>query len=284
VRLLYLDVFAGLSGDMLLGALLDLGAPREPLDAAIQALGLEREVRLEISRVSRHQIAATRCRVVLQQPAPTDPPPATPPKPAPTAPPDHDHPPSHDHPHPHPAGALAARSVPARPYREIVRLLQSAPLEAAVRARAERAFALLAEAEAKVHALPTDQVEFHEVGAADSLVDFVGAAALVEALAPDRIVCSPIPLARAIGRSSHGAIPIPAPATINLLRGVPVVGQGGPDQTERVTPTGAALAVSLADSYGPIPAGRPNAIGYGAGQKEFVSVPNLVRLILLDAD
>ena len=129
--------------------------------------------------------------------------------------------------------------------------------------------------------MSVDAVAFHEVGAADSLVDFVGAAALIEALAPDRIVSSPLPLARALGRSSHGTIPIPAPATVNLLQGVPVIGQSGPDQSERVTPTGAALVVSLADSYGPIPAGRIDGVGYGAGHKEFASVPNLLRVMLL---
>ncbi len=147
---------------------------------------------------------------------------------------------------------------------------------------AQHAFKLLAEAESLVHGVAIEDVAFHEVGAVDSLVDIVGAAALVEALAPDRIVCSPMPLARAIGRSAHGAIPIPAPATAYLLRGVPVVGQNGPDQSERVTPTGAALAVSLADSFGPIPSGRLVSVGYGAGRKDFRSVPNLLRLLVLE--
>ena len=288
-RVLYLDIFAGISGDMMLGALLDLGVPAEPLHAVVAALGLEREVQLEIGPVARHQIAATRCRVVLTARA-AQPVLASPAahQPAPEHP-DHDHGHDHDHDrshtHPHPPGDGAAvpdvHHVPERPYRDIVALLDRATLTPSVRARAQRAFRLLAEAEAKVHGVSVDAVAFHEVGAADSLVDFVGAAALIEALAPDRIVCSPLPLARALGRSSHGAIPIPAPATVNLLQGVPVIGQNGPDQSERVTPTGAALVVSLADSYGAIPAGRIDGVGYGAGHKEFASVPNLLRVMLL---
>ncbi len=276
IRTLYLDVFAGISGDMMLGALLDLGVPSEPLLAVVEALGLADEVRLEIGRTSRHQIAATRCQVVLATAASV-----------PTSAASHTHPDDHGHlreeqpPVDDAAGGHHA-SPHERPYSAIVDLLDRANLAPGVRRRAQHAFKLLAEAESLVHGVAIEDVAFHEVGAVDSLVDIVGAAALVEALAPDRIVCSPMPLARAIGRSAHGAIPIPAPATAYLLRGVPVVGQNGPDQSERVTPTGAALAVSLADSFGPIPSGRLVSVGYGAGRKDFRSVPNLLRLLVLE--
>jgi uncharacterized protein (DUF111 family) len=289
-RVLYLDIFAGISGDMMLGALLDLGVSPDPLHAVVGALGLEREVQLEIEPVARHQIAATRCRVILAartaQRAAADsavhqPAPEQSARGHPLTAHEHEHQHDHEHPHPPPVTADGHHHVPERPYRDIVALLDRATLTPGVRARAQRAFRLLAEAEARVHRVSVDAVAFHEVGAADSLVDFVGAAALIEALAPDQIVCSPLPLARAIGRGSHGALPIPAPATVNLLQGVPVIGQSGPDQSERVTPTGAALVVSLADSFGAIPAGRIAGVGYGAGQKEFASVPNLLRVILL---
>lgn len=318
MRILYLDVFAGISGDMMLGALHDLGAPLDTLHEVVRALDLADEVSVAVQRTSKHQIGATYCRVTLQAGSPRfahersafgatsehadhhghqhphDDGHAH----------DHEHPHDHRHPHPHDDGgngstpgspygeienALTAvppgYHSPERPYRSIAELLERAPLADGVRARARRAFGLLAEAEAEVHGVTTEDVTFHEVGGADAIVDIVGACALLETFAPDQIVCSPIPLARSVTRGAHGALPIPAPATLNLLRarGAPVRGVGGPDQTERVTPTGAALAMAFADEFGPIPPGRIVGIGYGAGMKDFASVPNLLRMILMES-
>lgn len=309
-RILYLDIFAGISGDMMLGALLDLGAPADPLHEVVEALGLTGEVAVDVHRTSKHQIGATRCRVTLRTVSLPDPGASrdgTTEGAASTRTRHHAHPHPHVHPHPHPHShaevghgqAVIADDpevqdgrldvppgyhAPERPYRSIVEILERAPLSDGVRARSSRAFALLAEAEAEVHGVTTDDVTFHEVGGADALVDIVGACALLETHAPDRIVCSPIPLARTITRGAHGALPIPAPATLNLLRawGAPVRGVAGPDQTERVTPTGAALAMAFAYEFGPIPSGKIVRVGYGAGMKDFASVPNLLRLMLLE--
>ena len=161
---------------------------------------------------------------------------------------------------------------------DILRIIEGAGLSATVAERATRIFTRLAEAEAQVHGIAVDQVHFHEVGAADAIVDIVGACAGVEALGLDTITCSPIPTGTGTVRCEHGVLPVPAPATAELLRGVPLAACDEP--AELTTPTGAAILTTLATAFGPRPEMRIQAIGYGAGSRELTTRPNVLRLIV----
>jgi uncharacterized protein (TIGR00299 family) protein len=161
---------------------------------------------------------------------------------------------------------------------DILEIVASARLSAGVADQARRVFTRLAQAEAAAHGIPIEKVHFHEVGAADALVDVVGACAGLEALGVETIVCSPIPTGSGTVRCEHGLLPVPAPATAELLRGVPLAPCDEP--AELATPTGAAILTTLADSFGPLPAMRIESIGYGAGSRENRSRPNVLRLLI----
>jgi uncharacterized protein (TIGR00299 family) protein len=167
---------------------------------------------------------------------------------------------------------------PSRDYRAIVQLLEQArSLSAAALSLALRAFERLARAEAEVHACKVDDVHFHEVGAVDSIVDIVGAAIAFDYLGAE-VVCSPLPLGRGVTRSAHGVIPLPAPATLLCLAGVPTYDAGF--DAELVTPTGACLVTSVARGFGGWPAFRPERVGMSAGTREWPGRPNLLRAVL----
>jgi pyridinium-3,5-bisthiocarboxylic acid mononucleotide nickel chelatase len=157
-------------------------------------------------------------------------------------------------------------------------ILERASLPERVRERALTIFRRLAEAEAKVHAVELEAVHLHELSSVDTFVDVVGAVALVEDLGLQRIVCSPLPVARGFVETAHGVLPLPAPATSELLLDAPV--QGVDVEGELVTPTGAALASGLADAWGPLPAMTLERIGYGAGARELTELPNVTRLFV----
>ncbi|MDQ3914575.1 MAG: nickel pincer cofactor biosynthesis protein LarC [Actinomycetota bacterium] len=159
---------------------------------------------------------------------------------------------------------------------EIASLLHSAPLKNDVRDLAAKTFDLLADAEAKVHGIPREQVHFHEVGAIDALVDVVGCAAALASLSPERVVVSPVTTGRGIVETEHGPLPVPAPAVVELLKGVPLEERG---DGELVTPTGAALLRAAADEFGPMPPMTVTAAGYGAGTRD-TPVPNVVRVLV----
>jgi pyridinium-3,5-bisthiocarboxylic acid mononucleotide nickel chelatase len=161
---------------------------------------------------------------------------------------------------------------------DILALIDGAGLSAGVTARARQVFTRLAEAEATVHGIPVEKVHFHEVGAADAIVDIVGACAGVEALGLETITCSPIPTGSGTVQCEHGTLPVPAPATAELLRGVPLAACDEPG--ELTTPTGAAVLTTLAESFGPLPAMRMTSIGCGAGTRENRSRPNVLRLLI----
>ena len=156
--------------------------------------------------------------------------------------------------------------------------LDAADLDADIRERALAVLRRLAEVEADVHGVPLDDVHFHELGAVDTVVDVVGAVTLLAELGVDRLVCSPLPSGRGVVRAAHGVLPVPAPATAALLRGVPVFGVEL--EAELVTPTGAAIASMLADEWGPIPAMTIERVGYGAGTADFAERANLLRVFL----
>ena len=167
---------------------------------------------------------------------------------------------------------------PARDYRSIVSLLTAAgSLSEGARALALRAFEILARAEAQVHACPVESVHFHEVGAVDSIVDITAAAIAFDYLGA-QVVCSPLPLGRGSIRSAHGIIPLPAPATVLCLSGVPTYDPGL--SAELVTPTGACLVAAVAQGFGGWPSFRPEKVGLGAGTKEWPDRPNLLRVVL----
>ncbi len=241
-RILYLDAASGASGDMLLGALVDLGLPLEALAAELRRLPLD-GYRLEARRVLRSGLAATKVDVLLEPPGP-----------------------GHHH-HPH------------RGLREIRELLERSALEPAVQQRALALFTRLAEAEARVHGTSPEQVHFHEVGALDSIVDVVGGVIGLRWLGAARTVCSPLNLGTGTVTMSHGTFPVPPPATALLVQGAPVYGAG---EGELLTPTGALLLTGHADEYGLLPPMRLERVGYGAGTKETLAKPNALRLLVGD--
>jgi pyridinium-3,5-bisthiocarboxylic acid mononucleotide nickel chelatase len=267
VKILYFDCFSGISGDMTLGALLDAGLPLDALKEALGSLALA-GVHIHADRVLRAGVSATKFKVHAHDQG--------------SAP--HSH--SHDHgPHdPDDHGAKyqapgtqheghAHRSLP-----DIFALIDKASLSADGRTRAKALFQRLAEAEASIHQMPVEQVHLHEVGALDSIIDIVGAVFALEWMGADRIVCSPLNVGGGMVRSAHGLFPVPAPATVKLLGDAPVY--GGAPQSELVTPTGALIASSYAEAYGPMPAMAIDRVGYGAGDRDDPVTPNVLRVFV----
>ena len=231
----WLDLSAGASGDMLLGALVDAGVPLEVPAAAIAALPVE-QVRLVTEQTSRHGLGATRVHVHA--------------------------PPSSEH----------------RTWADVRGLLTEADLPARVRDGALAVFERLAVAEGRVHRISPDEVHFHEVGALDALADVVGVVAGFEHLALTRVTASPVALGSGSARGAHGVVPVPGPAVLELLSGIPVVAGAVP--AEMCTPTGAALVAELVGSWTTLPPMRVERVGVGAGGRDPVELPNLVRLVL----
>ncbi len=237
-RVLYLDCFAGAAGDMLLGALIDLGVPIDEVRRALGSLGLEEGFAVDADRVLRSGVSATKFRV--------------------TAP---DRQGGSGHPHRHLSG--------------IEKLIQRSALSAAARERAIAVFRRLAETEAAIHQVPIEKVHLHEVGALDSIIDIVGAVHALEWLAVDEVVSSPLNVGSGTVQCAHGTFPVPAPATAQLLKGVPVYASG--PAMELVTPTGALLVSEYARSYGTMPPMTVERIGYGAGDRDVPGFPNVLR-------
>jgi uncharacterized protein (TIGR00299 family) protein len=169
-----------------------------------------------------------------------------------------------------------------RTYAAIRELIGRAPLPDRARQRSMQAFRRLAEVEGAIHGVPVEQVHFHEVGAVDALVDVCGAMTLLEELEIERVGCSPLPYSRGLVRVAHGTLPVPAPATLGLLTGIPFIGVE--TEAELVTPTGAAIAATVVDSWGVLPPLVLDRVGYGAGARELADRPNLLRVVLGDGD
>jgi len=257
-RLLYFDCFSGASGDMILGALLDAGLPLDDLRRALGSLGTEApKYTIAADRVSRAGVAATKFSVVEEGGG-------------------HHHEDHDDHGHEH--GHSHDHGHHHHTLKEIGALIDRSALSAAGKARAKELFQRLAEVEANIHQISIDKVHLHEVGAIDSIVDIVGAVFGLEWLGAEEVVASPLNLGSGTVVCEHGTFPVPAPATARLVAGVPVYSSGTP--VELVTPTGALLVTGYASSYGPLPAMRIDRIGYGAGQRDFKDVPNLLRVLV----
>lgn len=268
---LHLDCFSGLAGDMFLAAACDLGVPLAVVEEAVAALGLP-GVTVETWPDSRGGLTGTRFRV-LQDGRPVEE------AAAPGG--EHDHPHAHHGDHgPAPGGGErehAAHHRHGRDLGEIRRLIGASGLAAPVKERALQLFARLGEAEARVHGVPVDRIHFHEVGAVDSIVDLVGAAAVVDHLAPERLTAGAVDVGGGTVRTAHGRLPVPAPATALLVLGLPVYGTGG---GELLTPTGAVLLAELVDEFvDGLPPLAIDRVGYGLGTRELPGQPNAVRLL-----
>jgi uncharacterized protein (TIGR00299 family) protein len=237
MTILYFDCQAGISGDMTVGALLDLGVPLEHLQAELNRLSLpDDSFILSVDRTERQHVAALKFSVDV-----------------------HDH-----HTHRHYAGidAMIAGSGLSETVKDCARLI----------------FRRLAEAEALVHGVAIEDVHFHEVGAVDSIVDVVGTAVCLEYLGVEKIYASAVPLGSGFVQTEHGRLPVPAPATAELLRGLATHGTCG--EGERVTPTGAAILAALAASSGARPDMTLLRVGSGAGSRDFSDGPNILRAFL----
>ena len=280
-RILYFDCFSGASGDMIAGALVDAGVPFDVLSRAVDSLGLD-GVGVATERVDRSGIGAAKFRVTVGRGAADA---------GAAAGHSHDHGHSHahdhgeDHEHGHTHDHAHAHGDPAhddvhhhRGLAEIVQIVDRSSLSPAGKVRAARLFRRLAEVEAGIHQVPVETVHLHEVGAVDSIVDVVAAVCALEWLAPDRVVASPLNVGSGTVRCEHGELPVPAPATAELLVGVPTYSQGPP--VELVTPTGALIVTEYADAYGPAPPMRVERIGYGAGDRNPAGRPNVLRALV----
>ena len=237
MKIAYFDCFAGASGDMILGAMLDAGLALERLAAELAKLHLS-HYRLDVRQVQKMGLSGSQAIVEID--------------------PDH-----HGHHH--------------RRLADILAILRQSDLADAIQQKSAAIFQRLAEAEARVHRRPVEAVHFHEVGAMDAIIDVVGAVAGLAALEIETIYCSALHLGAGTVTCAHGTLPVPAPATAELVKGVPAYSSGVAG--ELLTPTGAAILTTLASRFGPLPEMIIEHIGYGAGVCE-PGIPNLLRLMI----
>jgi len=300
MKIAYLECFSGMSGDMFLGALVDAGLSSEFLRNMVDGLNLG--ARLEISKVNRSGIMSTKVDVYVQGE-----------KELPreeffggeehghqhehghSHEPEHDHRHSHReaHAHQHSEGPTISRTRASAPHehghdhahgrgvQEIRQIIAKAAISDHAKKTATAIFEALGVAEAKIHGVDIESVHFHEVGAVDAIVDIVGAAVGAEELGVDEMVCSTLNVGGGTVKCAHGEFPVPAPATVELLKGVPINSSG--IQKELVTPTGAAIVKILASRFGDVPAMKVEKSGYGAGSRDIAGYPNVVRLMVGEA-
>ncbi len=238
MKILYIDCPTGISGDMFLGAMIDLGVDHKMLFRELKKLPLGKadKIDVKIGKEVRHSVTGTSFRVRLKE--------------------------SHHH----------------RTFKDIKGIIEKSRLSPAVKKLSSSIFKNIAGAEAKIHGINPDHVHFHEVGAMDSIIDIVGAAVAVTSLQIERTISSPVPLGSGMVKTMHGTLPVPAPATLEILKGVPVRKSDIP--FELTTPTGAAIVKTLAVEYGSIPSMILEKTGYGAGKKDFKESANLLRLVV----
>jgi uncharacterized protein (TIGR00299 family) protein len=252
VTILYFDCFAGAAGDMILGALVDAGVPFDELKRGLGSLAVE-GWDVSVDRVVKTGVTATKFRVHEH---------------VPTSGHHHDHDDGHHHHHHHHHHSLA----------DIVAAINRSALSAAGKSRAIGMFRRLGEVESAIHGIPLERIHLHEVGALDSVIDIVGAVCALEYLKADRIVVSPMNVGGGMVKSAHGVFPVPAPATVALLKDAPVYSSG--IQAELLTPTGALILTEYANAFGPVPPMTVKRVGYGAGDREFTETPNVVRVLV----
>ncbi len=233
--ILYLDCFSGLSGDMILSALLDMGVPLEVVESAVSSLPIK-GYRIRLEKETRRSIRVTRFFVDMDE-----------------------------------------EKQPHRNFSDIREMIEQAKLDPGVADLTIDIFKNIATAEARVHGSTIEQVHFHEVGAVDSIVDIVGVATALKYLGA-RLICAPVPLGKGFVETQHGTLPVPAPATMFILKGVPV--EGTEVEAELTTPTGAAIVKTAACEFGPIPRMIPQHVGFGAGDRSHEKRPGILRAIL----
>jgi uncharacterized protein (TIGR00299 family) protein len=248
MKILYFDCFSGISGDMTLAALVDLGVDKDLLIGELQKLNLP-GWKVEFSKVTKHGIGASQVDVILEEPA-------------------HSH--SHHSPEKH---AHVHRNLS-----DIVSLINNSSISLGAKDLARRIFIRLAVAEANVHKTTPDKVHFHEVGAVDSIIDIVGAAICLDILSPDKICASVLHDGYGFTQCQHGTIPIPVPAVTEMLATRGVSFRQLDIEGELMTPTGAAIALEVSESFGTMPEMKIMKTGYGAGKKDF-SIPNYLRVV-----
>jgi pyridinium-3,5-bisthiocarboxylic acid mononucleotide nickel chelatase len=292
MRIAYLECFSGMSGDMFLGALVDAGVSARALEETVAALGVE--ARLEISRVVRSGISATKVDVWVngEKDLPREEfwakeSVARALTPANTAH-EHDHDHVHHHHHEHPSGSKTSQTVVSSPHEhvrgltEIREIIARTAISESAKKTAIAIFEAMGAAEAKIHNVPVGKVHFHEVGAVDAIVDIVCAAVGAEMLEVDEIICSPLNVGNGTVKCAHGTFPVPAPATVELLKSAPIY--SSEIQAELVTPTGAAIVRTLASRFAAaFPEMTVEKSGYGAGSRDFSGYPNVVRLTIGEA-
>ena len=247
MKILYFDCFAGAAGDMILGALLDAGLPFDELKRALGSVAVE-GWDVSIDRVVKTGVTATKFRV-------------------------------HERVHSSTAHqARGARHHAHHHLKSIFEAIDRSALSAAGKARAIAMFRRLGEAEAAIHGTTLEKVHLHEVGAIDSIIDIVGAVFALEWFAANRIVVSPLNVGGGMVKSAHGVFPVPAPATVALLKNAPVYSNG--IEAELLTPTGALILTEYASEFGPVPPMTIDRVGYGAGDRELKETPNVVRVLV----
>ena len=237
MKIAYFDCFAGASGDMILGSLIDAGLELDQLKGELAKLHLT-HYDLQVKKVVKKGVGGCQAVVVVDE----------------------------DHHHQH-----------HRHLADIKSIIAQSDLEASIQRKSIAIFTRLAEAEARVHQTTVDQIHFHEVGAMDAIIDVVGAVAGIAALGIQKIFCSPLHLGSGTVACAHGVLPVPAPATAELVIGKPVYSTGVVG--ELLTPTGAAILTTLAADFGPMPAMSVEKVGYGAGTSE-PAIPNLLRVMI----
>jgi uncharacterized protein (TIGR00299 family) protein len=236
MKIAYLDCFSGVSGDMLVGSLLDAGLPFEELEGIISGLNLDGYT-ISAKKEGRNNIFGTRFHVSLKE-----------------------------------------KHQKARYLKDIKEIITSGDIPLAVVEKCISIFEKLAITEGKIHHISPDELHFHEVGAVDSIIDIVGSVVGIYLLGIEKLFVSRMPVGKGIITSAHGKIPLPSPATIALLEGVPIYDSG--QEVEMITPTGAALITSLCSSFGPMPSMIVERVGYGVGSRTLADKPNLLRILI----
>lgn len=306
MKVLYIDCFSGISGDMTVGGLVDLGVSPVVIEAELRKLKLEDEYELQWNKVMKNGITATKFDVILKEPQ-LD----VKKKAEDSSDKEHQHNEEfasevahiHDHPinsddlhkhnnhdyqeehhqknshsHDKKENHVQNHHYTQRHYQDIVKRIESARFNEDITRYALTIFKQVALAESKIHNIPIEKVHFHEVGAIDSIVDIVATAVCLDQLKPDKIVSAPVPVGTGRIQIDHGIYPVPAPATLEMLRDVPI--QESHIRFELTTPTGAGIVKAVVSDFGRMPSMAIKAVGYGAGTKDFDEHPNVLRLVM----
>ncbi len=252
MNILYLDLFAGISGDMTLGGFIDLGVKEEVLLDGFKKLNID-GYDIKISKKNKNGIMGTKVDIILEDHH------------------EHHHNHSHDHDHHH--------HTHDRNLFIIEKLIDDSTLDDNIKELSKKIFRHVALAESKIHGKTLDEIHFHEVGAVDSILDIVGTAICLNELEIDKIISSPLHTGTGFVHCQHGLIPVPVPATLEILKenNIPFYSTG--IKKELVTPTGAAIVAGIVDEFGPMPNMEAKAVGYGAGTRD-LEIPNMMRMVL----